>query len=203
MLTPRLRHARIAHGKAVPMYDEPRLQRDFTFVDDIVDGLLAVANASHITSGVFNLGHSKPEFVSDLIGHLEQALGKQAEVVVKPLPKTELLVTSADISGSTAAFGFHPTTSLEHGLRKFVSWYRGYQLMDTQRGFSLERSQANFFHALREEASWLRHRSAQTHALRRAGIWQRNHQHRLDAWQGTKSRAWPPLSKVKQITRVN
>jgi len=120
----------MAAGLRVPLYDDPGLQRDFTYVGDIVRGIIAVLGmpTAPATYAVYNLGHGVPENVTRLITGLEALLQRKADIALLPVPATELKRTWADISESTRDFGFRPTVGLTEGLQRFCRWYEGYKL---------------------------------------------------------------------------
>jgi UDP-glucuronate 4-epimerase len=113
-------------GEPVVAYDGGRLKRDFTFVDDIVSGILAVADHPGAASQhrVYNIGNNSPEPVSALIAALEAALGVQAQVIDRPRPSYDVETTFADIAAMQKDFGWSPTTSLKDGILAFGSWFR-------------------------------------------------------------------------------
>lgn len=120
----------IMAGTPVTLYDRGRLKRDFTYIDDIVAGVLGVldfppeAAAPH---RLFNIGNNKPEYVTDLVRLLEQSLGRKAVVVDAPKPAADPVETWADVSALTALCGYEPKTGLEEGIPKFVEWYLGWR----------------------------------------------------------------------------
>jgi UDP-glucuronate 4-epimerase len=120
----------IMAGKPVTLYDQGRLKRDFTYIDDIVAGILGVldfppeGDAPH---RLFNIGNNKPEYVTDLVRLLEQSLGRKAAVVDMPKPEADPVETWADVSALTALCGYQPRTRLEEGIPKFVEWYLGWR----------------------------------------------------------------------------
>lgn len=97
--------------------------RDWTFIDDIVAGLLAALDSA-LPFEVFNLGNSNPVQLCDFIGALERVTGMEALVEARPLPESEPPVTYADISKARRLLGFQPATPLEQGLERFWAWYR-------------------------------------------------------------------------------
>ena len=117
-------------GKPVTLYDQGRLKRDFTYIDDIVAGILGVldfppeGDAPH---RLFNIGNNKPEYVTDLVRLLEQSLGRKAAVINMPKPEADPVETWADVSALTALCGYQPRTRLEEGIPKFVEWYLGWR----------------------------------------------------------------------------
>lgn len=120
----------IMAGKPVTLYDRGRLKRDFTYIDDIVAGILGAldfppeGDAPH---RLFNIGNNKPEYVTDLVRLLEQSLGRKAAVIDMPKPEADPVETWADVSALTALCGYQPRTRLEEGIPKFVEWYLGWR----------------------------------------------------------------------------
>lgn len=100
------------------------LARDFTYIDDIVDGIIRAINRHNKGFEIFNLGNSHPEYVKDLIGIIEKLTGERAIIKEVPAPLAEVVTTYADISKSRELLGFNPTTSLEEGIRKFINWFQ-------------------------------------------------------------------------------
>ncbi len=115
----------ILKGKPLQIFNEGKMKRDFTYIDDIVAGILAAIDLG-APCEVFNLGNHKPEDVLHLVELLEKKLGKAAVKELLPMQPSEVPVTYADISKSQKQLGFSPTTSLEKGIEKFLSWYREY-----------------------------------------------------------------------------
>jgi UDP-glucuronate 4-epimerase len=123
----------ILKGRPIRVFNNGEMHRDFTFIDDVVAGVLAVADAPAGAGGerhrVYNIGSSRPVALMDMIAILEDVLKKRAEVELVPMQPGEMTVTYADISAIAADFGFRPRTSLEEGLKRFVEWFRRYQQM--------------------------------------------------------------------------
>jgi UDP-glucuronate 4-epimerase len=114
----------ILKGKPLQIFNEGKMKRDFTYINDIVAGTLAAIDLG-ASCEVFNLGNHKPEDVLHLVELLEKKL-KVAAVKELPMQPSEVPVTYADISKSQKQLGFSPTTSLEKGIEKFLSWYQEY-----------------------------------------------------------------------------
>ena len=113
---------RIYRGDEILMFGEGRSRRDYTFVDDIISGILACRSYSYGFE-VFNLGRSDTVELAELIHKIEGVLGKKAKVTVKPNQPGDVRQTFADISKARAMLGFEPGTSIDDGLRKFADWY--------------------------------------------------------------------------------
>jgi len=121
----------LLEGKPVRVFNEGRMRRDFTYIDDIVAGVLgALATPPSTTDGaphrVFNLGNNQPVELLRFIEILEELTGRKAEKIFAPMQDGDVVETYADIEKARAAFGFAPSTSLEEGLAKFVDWYCAY-----------------------------------------------------------------------------
>ena len=121
----------ILRGKTVPVFGQGLLQRDFTFVTDIVAGLVALVESAYPAGEgaphrVYNLGNSHPESVNDLIGHIERATGVKAKIEHREGPPGDVRETSADVSKAHRDFGFTPKVSLAEGIGRFVGWFRQY-----------------------------------------------------------------------------
>ncbi len=119
----------IMAGKPVTLYDQGRLKRDFTYIEDIVAGVLGVfdhppAAAEH---RLFNIGNNKPEYVTDLVWLLEQSLGRKAIIADVAKPEADPIETWADVSALNALCGYAPRTPLDRGIPKFVEWYLGWR----------------------------------------------------------------------------
>jgi UDP-glucuronate 4-epimerase len=115
-------------GKPVPIFGDGSTGRDYTFVDDIVAGVLAALDYSFPPAGppfdIFNLGNSHPVKLKELVDMLERATGKKAIRDAQPLQPGDVPLTWADVSKSARLLGYKPATPLEDGLKKFVAWYR-------------------------------------------------------------------------------
>ncbi|MGE3623897.1 MAG: NAD-dependent epimerase/dehydratase family protein [Bdellovibrionales bacterium] len=124
---------KILAGKPIPVFNHGKMKRDFTFIDDVVAGVLAVlekppqARAGEPPAMLYNLGNSRAENLMDFIGVLENALGKKAEYEFLPLQPGDAPETFADITASTRDFGYRPKTTIEEGVPRFVEWYKNYQ----------------------------------------------------------------------------
>lgn len=119
----------IAAGTPITVYDEGRLKRDFTYIDDIVAGVLACLDrppADGQPPLLFNIGNNRGELVSDLVSLLEQHLGRKAVVQNAPRPVADVVETCADLTAIEAHAGYRPTTPLSAGVPRFVEWFRDY-----------------------------------------------------------------------------
>ncbi len=119
----------IMKGDAIDVYNHGDMKRDFTYIDDIVDGVIKSSNNVPENSApycIYNIGNNNPENLMDMIGYLEEALGKKAETNMLPMQPGDVHETYADIEQLNQAVGFKPSTDLKTGLNKFVAWYKGY-----------------------------------------------------------------------------
>ncbi len=122
-MAPYLFTQRISEGKEITLFDEGRPQRDWTYIDDIVQGVLAALDAD-LEYEVINLGYSKPVPLREFVTIIEELIGRKATIVSRPLPSSELFITHADISKARRLLGYEPKSSLEEGLPRFVDWFR-------------------------------------------------------------------------------
>ncbi|MBV8914101.1 MAG: NAD-dependent epimerase/dehydratase family protein [Acetobacteraceae bacterium] len=116
----------IMAGSPITLYDDGRLKRDFTYVDDIVAGVLTCLErppADGVTPLLFNIGHNRGEYVSELVRLLEEALGRRAIVRNLPRPVSDVMETWADLAAIEAHAGYRPRTPLAKGVPLFVDWF--------------------------------------------------------------------------------
>ena len=119
-------------GEAVEMYGDGSMARDFTYIDDIVDGVMAALRECRGWN-LFNLGESRPYRVEDLIRMLERVMKVKAVVERKPVPPGDVKQTYADILRATTKLGYRPKVRLEDGLARFVAWYRAQEEVRTEK----------------------------------------------------------------------
>jgi UDP-glucuronate 4-epimerase len=115
--------ALIEKNKPIPVFGDGSMMRDFTYIDDIIDGTVAAiekCNGFHL----YNLGESQPITVNDLIDEIEKALGKRAIREYKPRQPGDVERTYADVTLAAKELGYKPTTSIGDGLKEFVAWLR-------------------------------------------------------------------------------
>ena len=101
------------------------MRRDFTYIDDVVDGTIAALARPHPYE-IFNLGNSNATELMDFIRIIEEELGREAQKNLMPLQPGDVIETSADIRKSREMLGFSPKTPIWDGIRKFLAWYREY-----------------------------------------------------------------------------
>lgn len=115
--------ARMERGEKIPVFNHGQMVRDFTYVDDIVTGILA-ALATPEQGGIYNLGRGNREPLLRMIEVLEQALGIQADKEFLPLQAGDVVETSAEITKAREKLGYDPQTGIEVGIPRFIEWYR-------------------------------------------------------------------------------
>jgi UDP-glucuronate 4-epimerase len=113
----------IEAGKPIPVFGDGSTRRDYTFVEDIVDGIIACTERQ-LGYEIFNLGESQTVRLDELIGHLEAALGKPAVIDRQPLQPGDVPVTYADIAKARRLLGYNPRTKIAEGIPKFIAWFR-------------------------------------------------------------------------------
>jgi UDP-glucuronate 4-epimerase len=122
----------ILAGEPIKVFNNGAMQRDFTYIDDIVTGVVATADKKPPSTGdngghrVYNIGNHRSEDLMHMISVLEQTLGVEAKKTMLPMQPGDVAATYADIEAINRDYGFEPTTSIEIGIPRFVSWYRDY-----------------------------------------------------------------------------
>jgi UDP-glucuronate 4-epimerase len=128
----------ITAGRPITVYGEGKLKRDFTYIDDIVAGLLGCLDAGPAVAArpdeqggpphrIYNLGNHRSELLDRYIALIEQALGKQAVRQHAPKPRADVAETYADITRAQDDFGFAPTTPIDEGIPRFIAWFRAWK----------------------------------------------------------------------------
>lgn len=133
----------ILAGEPIPVFNKGEMIRDFTYIDDIVEGVVRVIDrpakpnggwdgndpdpaTSYAPYSVFNIGNNKPVKLMRYIEVLEQCLGRKAELDLLPMQPGDVAATQADTTALDAAVGFKPDTSVDDGVARFVDWYKSY-----------------------------------------------------------------------------
>jgi len=130
----------ILGDETIPVFNRGKMVRDFTYVDDIVEGVIRVidrpAEKADRSDGpdrsatapwrVYNIGNSQPVPLMDYIGALEEALGKRAKLDLLPMQDGDVYATEADVTALEAQFDYRPRISAAEGVKRFVDWYRSY-----------------------------------------------------------------------------
>ncbi len=115
----------ISEGKPIPVFGDGTTRRDYTYVDDIIDGVVAAINYDQSDYEVINLGESRTVELRELIALLEKELDAHAVIDRQPPQPGDVPQTFADITKARKLLGYNPVTQIEDGLRKFVDWFRG------------------------------------------------------------------------------
>ena len=122
----------ILAGRPIEVFNEGRMRRDFTYIDEIVAGVLAaldrvpVGPDSEPPHRVYNLGNHRPVELERFIGAIEQAAGRKAERILKPMQPGDMIETMADTGRAERDLGFSPSTTIEQGVPALVDWCRSY-----------------------------------------------------------------------------
>ena len=128
----------IAHGRPIEVYNYGKMKRDFTYIDDVVEGIVrlldhvpkAVTDEKAVNSKarykIYNIGNHSPVELLTFIEVIEQAMGKPVEKIMKPMQPGDVVATYADVEDLMRDVGFKPETPIEVGIQKFVDWYKSY-----------------------------------------------------------------------------
>jgi UDP-glucuronate 4-epimerase len=128
----------ILKGLPIEVFNEGRLSRDFTYIDDVVEGLVRLLDAppegqengreeSEPPAALFNIGNHTPVSLDRFIAAIETATGRRARRIDRPMQPGDVKTTYADVAALSTRVGFAPTTSIEEGIGRFVAWYRDYR----------------------------------------------------------------------------
>ncbi|NDC80895.1 MAG: NAD-dependent epimerase [Verrucomicrobia bacterium] len=133
----------ILEGKEIELFGDGKMRRDFTYVDDIVEGVMRLTrypaqpnpewsgkNPDPATSPapyrIYNIGNNQPVELGRFVAAIEAATGKKAKIVKKPMPPGDVVATAANVDDLERAVGFRPQTPIEEGMKRFVDWYRSF-----------------------------------------------------------------------------
>lgn len=118
----------ILAGEPIKVFNDGNMERDFTYVDDVIATLVKIveAGADRGTHKLYNIGGSDPRPLKDFIAAIENAAGQTAEKVMLPMQQGDVTRTSADVSAIARDFDYAATTRMEEGVPEFVAWYRDY-----------------------------------------------------------------------------
>lgn len=134
---------KILAGETIQVFNNGEMMRDFTYIDDIVEGIVRLidqppkanpdfdrenptASGSYAPYKVYNIGNNQPVKLMDFIQTIEKHLGIEAKKEFLPMQPGDVKATYADIDDLTEATGFKPSTTIDQGIKKFVDWYMGY-----------------------------------------------------------------------------
>ena len=116
-------------GKPIRVFNHGDMQRDFTYIDDITDGLMLLLehpSQEKIPHRVYNIGHSSPVQLMDFIHTIEKVAGRKAEMKMEGMQPGDVYCTYADTTRLQQDFGYSPKVSIEEGIRNFYDWYLGF-----------------------------------------------------------------------------
>ncbi|MFT6882297.1 MAG: UDP-glucuronate 4-epimerase [Marinoscillum sp.] len=131
-MAPMLFAKAISNGEAINVYNNGNMQRDFTYVSDIVTGVCGVLesipkpNHNNVPYRIFNIGNSKPVQLMDFIDVLGKALGVEVKKNFMPMQEGDVVSTYADVTELKKETGYEPKTSIEEGIESFVKWYKAF-----------------------------------------------------------------------------
>jgi UDP-glucuronate 4-epimerase len=119
----------IISGEPIKIFNHGDLKRDFTYIDDIVEGIVKVSTLNHKSNyEIFNIGNSQPVSVLNFIQILEKEIGKVANKQYTEMQPGDVKETWADISELVSLFGYEPKVKIEEGIKRFIKWYKDYYL---------------------------------------------------------------------------
>jgi len=116
---------KILAGKPIPVFNNGNMKRDFTYIDDIINGTRAAIHKNYKCE-IFNLGNHKSERLMDVVSLIEQNLGKKAEIKFLPMQPGDVKESFAEINKTIEKLDFMPKTTIDVGIPKFISWYKKY-----------------------------------------------------------------------------
>lgn len=122
----------ICEGKPIPVFNNGNMKRDFTYVDDIVSGIVGALDKPPVREGdeapwrVLNIGNNRSEKLMDFVELIQEELGKKAEIDFKPMQPGDVPETYADIEAIQKLTGYAPTTTIKEGIPRFIAWYKDY-----------------------------------------------------------------------------
>ena len=123
-MSPSLFAAAIFGGTPIKVFNHGDMLRDFTYIDDIVEGVVRVIDGTPRRHEVYNIGCGRPVRLMDFIGEIEAAAGRRAEKIMLPMQPGDVYRTYADTSKLERDFGYRPEVTLHEGVARFIEWYR-------------------------------------------------------------------------------
>jgi UDP-glucuronate 4-epimerase len=121
---------RILRGETIRVFNGGKMKRDFTFIEDAIAGLMAIATRraifveGELAHKLYNIGHNQPVSLMDFIATIEAATGQKARMALEPMQPGDVTETCADMSRMQADYGYEPKVSLSDGIGHFVDWFR-------------------------------------------------------------------------------
>jgi UDP-glucuronate 4-epimerase len=122
----------ISNGKPIKVFNNGEMERDFTFIDDIVNGITKIIEKnidSREHYKIYNIGNNKTESLHDLISTIEEAIGRRAIKEMYPMQQGDVSRTFADVDGLIKDYKYSPSTNIKNGIGSFVSWFKNYKLI--------------------------------------------------------------------------
>ena len=116
---------KIRSGKKIPVFNHGKMQRDFTYIDDIINGIISSIDNNY-SCEVFNLGNNRCEDLMDVVGYIQKELGQDAEIDYMGIQPGDVEKTFANIDNAKFKLKYSPQTSIEEGVPKFINWYKSY-----------------------------------------------------------------------------
>jgi len=116
---------KISNGEKVPVFNHGKMQRDFTYIDDIINGIRASIENNY-SCEIFNLGNNHCEDLMDMVNHIAKTLDKNAEINFMDIQPGDVPKTFADIDHAKNKLNYEPKTSIQKGIPKFIEWYKSY-----------------------------------------------------------------------------
>lgn len=113
--------------RPINVFNHGEMQRDFTYVDDVIECMVRVVRKSVFSYRIYNVGRGEPVSLLDFIHVLEEEFGMKARLNMSPMQEGDVLVTSADTSAIVRDYGYRPQVSLRDGIKRFACWYRTYE----------------------------------------------------------------------------
>lgn len=123
-MSPVLFASAIMEGRPIKVFNNGDMMRDFTYIDDIIEGVVRVMDKAPSGSEVYNIGCSRPVRLMDFISEIETACGRPAEKIMMPMQPGDVYQTYADTSKLERDFGYRPGVTLHEGISKFIDWYK-------------------------------------------------------------------------------
>tara|TARA_Y100000591_G_scaffold125211_1_gene107026 strand:+ start:4287 stop:5246 length:960 start_codon:yes stop_codon:yes gene_type:complete len=118
---------KIRNGETISVYNHGKMERDFTYIDDIVDGIRSSLKKNY-SCEIFNLGNNRCENLMDVINHIQKALGKKADINFMDIQPGDVEKTIANIDYTRDKLNFEPRISIQEGIPKFIEWYKSYHM---------------------------------------------------------------------------
>ena len=120
----------ISNDKPIKVFNNGRMERDFTYIDDTVNGIVKIIEKDNESRGhykIYNIGNNKTEKLKDFIAILEQEIGKEAIKEMLPMQQGDVPKTYADIQELIKDYGYSSSTDIRFGISKFVEWFKAYK----------------------------------------------------------------------------